>query len=60
MKHKSLDLITPQEAASLLRVHREQVYKMIREGGLPAAKVGTRAWRIDKDELMRWLDARKN
>jgi excisionase family DNA binding protein len=47
-------LLTLEEAAALLRVSPNTVYKMCREGKIPAAKVG-RQWRILETELANWL-----
>ena len=45
-----IELLTVQEAAGLLRVHRNTIYAMIHDGRLPAFKVG-RVWRIHPDDL---------
>ncbi|NSW83184.1 MAG: helix-turn-helix domain-containing protein [Syntrophothermus sp.] len=47
-------ILTPEEAASYLRVDLRTVYKILREGQLPAGKVG-RQWRIRKEDLDRFL-----
>ena len=51
-KHKHL--LTLQEVAELLRVNEATVYRMARDGGLPAVKVG-RQWRFEKKRLSHWL-----
>ena len=43
-------ILTVKEVASLLKTSRQQVYKMIQSGDLPAVKVG-REWRIRMDTL---------
>ncbi|RJX35626.1 MAG: DNA-binding protein [Desulfarculus sp.] len=43
-------VLTPEEAASLLRVHPETVRRLMREGRLPAAKVGG-SWRTTAEAL---------
>ena len=43
-------LLTVQEAANLLRVHRNTIYNMIHDGRLPAFKVG-RVWRVQRKNL---------
>ena len=45
-----IELLTVQEAAGLLRVHRNTIYAMIHDGRLPAFKVG-RVWRIRLADL---------
>lgn len=47
-------VFTLAEAAKYLRVHPQTIYKMVRTGELPAAKIG-RAWRIHKDTLDAYL-----
>jgi len=50
--------LTPQEVAKILRVSVYTVRRWIKEGDLPAYKVG-RSWRIEEEELERWLDAQR-
>lgn len=45
---------TPREAAQYLRVHVNTVYKLLRAGTLPAARVG-RDWRIAEEVLDEYL-----
>ncbi len=52
MEHQSF--LTPQEVADLLRVSVYTVRRWIKEGDLPAYKVG-RGWRISEPDLGRWL-----
>ncbi len=47
-------VFTPEEAAELLRVHVNTVYKLLRNGNLPAAKTG-RDWRISGVVLDEYL-----
>ena len=47
-----------EEVADLLGVHYQLVYRLVREGELPAAKVG-RVYRVDRADLMVYLDSRK-
>ncbi len=51
--------LTPQEVSALLRVSAQTVRRWIKEGTLPAYKVG-RAWRIKELDLNRWLDRHRN
>jgi excisionase family DNA binding protein len=46
--------LTPQEVSSLLRVSVYTIRRWIKEGTLPAFKVG-RGWRIHEDDLNQWL-----
>jgi len=46
--------LTPQEVSNLLRVSVYTVRRWIKEGDLPAYKVG-RGWRISESDLSLWL-----
>lgn len=46
--------LTPQEVSDLLRVSVYTVRRWIKEGKLPAYKVG-RGWRIREADLNTWL-----
>lgn len=50
--------LTPQEVSDLLRVSIHTVRRWIKEGKLPAYKVG-RAWRISKVDLGEWLNQQR-
>ncbi len=54
-EHQSF--LTPQEVSDLLRVSVYTVRRWIKEGDLPAYKVG-RGWRISESDIDAWL--RKN
>ena len=43
-------LVTVSDAAEVLQVHRETIYRWIRDGRLQAFKIG-HAWRIPKESL---------
>ncbi len=47
-------VLTVEEAASLLKVSKQQIRKMIREDTLPAIKVG-REWRISEEYLEEFI-----
>lgn len=49
--------MTPEEAARYLRVHPQTVYRRLRAGMLPGAKVGDQ-WRIRKADLDAYLKGR--
>jgi len=51
-EHQSF--LTPQEVSDILRVSVYTVRRWIKEGELPAYKVG-RGWRISESDLNRWL-----
>jgi excisionase family DNA binding protein len=47
-------IMNPEEAAEYLRVTPQTVYRRLREGSLPGAKVGGQ-WRILKEDLDAYL-----
>ncbi len=48
-------LLTVSEVAELLRINKSTVYRMAKQGRLPATRVG-RQWRFRKDVLDGLLD----
>ena len=52
------EFLTPQEVSDLLRVSVYTVRRWIKEGNLPAYKIG-RGWRIGRADLDRWLDQQR-
>ena len=51
--------LTPHEVSHLLRVSVYTVRRWIKEGNLPAYKVG-RGWRIRESDLDEWLDEQRS
>ena len=49
------EVLTPAEAAELLRVDEESVTKMAESGELPARRVGD-DWRLTRSAVLRWLE----
>ena len=47
-------IMTLDEVASYLRVHRSTVYRMAREGSIPSTKVANQ-WRFKKERIDHWL-----
>ncbi len=47
-------VLTAKEAAQILRVGRNILNRMFRDGEIPANKIG-RAWRVDRDVLLAYL-----
>lgn len=45
------EYLTPKETAGLLKVDRLTVYRMIKDGRLPAARIGKRGWRISREAV---------
>ncbi len=53
------DVLTPDEAAALLRVSRTTLYRLARNGELPGTKVG-RSWRFYRGDLIDFLRKDRN
>jgi len=54
----SQPFLTPQEVSDLLQVSVYTVRRWIKQGQLPAYKVG-RLWRIKEGDLNKWLDKQR-
>jgi excisionase family DNA binding protein len=50
MNNQTREVFTPEQAADYLQVHRETVYRYIRQGKLVASKLG-RTYRVPKRSL---------
>jgi excisionase family DNA binding protein len=48
-------IMTLEEVAKYLRLHKSTVYRMAREGKLPGNKVAGQ-WRFKKDRLVEWFE----
>ncbi len=53
---QSGNIMTLSEVATYLGLHVMTVYKLTREGRVPAAKIGGQ-WRFKRDILDGWLEA---
>jgi len=51
---KTIETLTPNEVAKILKLHPFTVTRLAREGKVPAFKVGG-VWRIRKDAFERWI-----
>ncbi len=49
-------IMTVREVAGYLRMHEMTIYRMARQGEIPAYKVGNR-WRFNRERLEDWLRA---
>lgn len=47
-------IMTVREVAGYLRMHEMTIYRMARQGDIPAYKVGNR-WRFNRTRLEDWL-----
>jgi excisionase family DNA binding protein len=48
------DVLTVKEISDLLHVRPSTIYKLIRQGKIPAFRIGS-DWRFRKDAIMRWM-----
>jgi excisionase family DNA binding protein len=55
--YREVRLATVNEVAELMRVSRMTVYRLIKQGELPATRVGSR-YRVAEDDVDRFLQAR--
>jgi excisionase family DNA binding protein len=53
--HQLEQIMTLREVARYLGLHVMTVYKLTREGRVPAAKIGGQ-WRFKRDVLDEWLE----
>jgi excisionase family DNA binding protein len=56
-KLENIHLLTLSEAADLLQVSTRTLQRMIRNGQLPAFKVGGQ-WRVRETQLRQWIENR--
>ncbi len=54
---KPKDVLNINELASYLDIPKSTIYKLVREGKIPAQKVG-RHWRFHKETIDAWLGNR--
>ena len=57
-KLENIRLLTLTEAATLLQVSTRTLQRMIRNGKLPAFKVGGQ-WRLRETQLRQWVEDRQ-
>ena len=55
---KAYDVFNIDELADYLKIPKSTLYKLVREGKIPAQKVG-RHWRFHKEAIVDWLANRK-
>ena len=48
-------IMTVREVAKYLRMHEMTIYRMARQGEIPAYKVGNR-WRFNRERIEEWLN----
>jgi len=52
-------LLTLKEVAELLRLTPQTLYKMLKQGSIPAVRVGSQ-WRFEQEKVRQWLAARSS
>jgi len=52
------ELLTVDEAAKRLKIHRVTLRKMLREGSIRGMKFGAREWRVPVSELKVFVESR--
>jgi excisionase family DNA binding protein len=50
------EILTTAEAAALLSMHPKTLLRQVREGLVPAARVGRR-WKFSRRQLLDWVEA---
>lgn len=50
------ELITPEELAKRLKIHRLTIYKWVKKG-LPRVAIGSTRYRYDYQAVLNWLHA---
>lgn len=57
-RHGLPDLLSPQEAAEFLGVHKNTIYSLCKSKELPSFKIGNNR-RIRTDALMEWIESQE-
>jgi excisionase family DNA binding protein len=53
------EIMTLEETAKYLKIGKSTLYKMAREGKIPAVKIANQ-WRFRKEDIDKWLQEIKN
>ena len=48
------EIMTLEETAKYLKIGKSTLYRMVREGKIPAVKIANQ-WRFRKEDIDRWL-----
>ena len=59
MKEGFSEIMTLEETAKYLKIGKSTLYKMAREGKIPAVKIANQ-WRFRKDDIDKWLREIRN
>lgn len=52
-------ILTLEEVGKYLKIRKRTLYKWVKEGTIPACKLGG-AWRFRKKEIDEWIDKNRN
>lgn len=52
---KAKKVLTIKDVAEYLSVHPMTIYKYVKEGRIPAFKIGVN-WRIREDSIQKWIE----
>jgi len=50
------EILTPEEAATRLKLHKKTVYRLLKDKKLPGARVGG-SWRMTEESLRNFLNS---
>ena len=53
------EILTMKEICDLLKVHPSTVYKLVKQGEIPAFRIGSE-WRFRRDTMLRLLSEKSN
>lgn len=48
-------ILTPRECMEALGIGRTMFYKLVGSGELPAKRVGTKLWRVNKSDILAYM-----
>jgi excisionase family DNA binding protein len=48
------EILTAKEVGEILRIHPSTLYRLVREGRIPAFRIGSE-WRFLKDQIVHWI-----
>jgi excisionase family DNA binding protein len=59
MARQDSTIMTAEEVAKFLGIHRETVYLYAKKGKIPAFKIGYN-WRFKKESIDKWMEEKEN
>lgn len=49
------DILTPKEVMEILGIGKNLLYELLKDGEIPAKRVGGKMWRITKKDLIQYI-----